>query len=282
MPPGDTSAFPRLLLRLGEDTATVVRHGAHLLSWRARGRERLYLSPRAGFAPGRAIRGGVPVIFPQFSARGPGPRHGFARLRRWRRLDDGRAADDLRLGLADDADTRRAWPHAFALELRIALAPAALELELHVANAGPEAFRFTAALHTYLRVDEVADAALSGLERAAFEDMTAGGVQRPAEGAPLRFGTELDRVYPDAPPVLHLRENGAVLRIEQAGFTDTVVWNPGPEAAARLPDLGAGEHRRFVCVEAACAARPVELGPGERWSGRQRLAVADEPAPTPA
>src|SRR5688572_1103245 len=61
--------------------------GAHLLSWRYRGRERLYLSPNASFGAGKAIRGGVPVIFPQFGERGDGPRHGFARTLTWDALD---------------------------------------------------------------------------------------------------------------------------------------------------------------------------------------------------
>ncbi|HJW45969.1 MAG TPA: hypothetical protein VJ484_05715, partial [Lysobacter sp.] len=70
-------------LQRGEDHAAIATHGAQVLSWQCCGRERLYLSPRATFTPGQAIRGGVPVIFPQFSDRGSGLRHGFARLYDW-------------------------------------------------------------------------------------------------------------------------------------------------------------------------------------------------------
>ena len=58
----------------GEDgaSALVALHGAHLLSWiPADGCERLFLSERARYDAGAAIRGGVPVIFPHFAARGP-------------------------------------------------------------------------------------------------------------------------------------------------------------------------------------------------------------------
>ena len=69
-------------------SAVVTLHGAQVVSWRAAGTggEQLYLSPRSAYADGTAIRGGVPVVFPQFSDRGPLVRHGFARSRPWRLL----------------------------------------------------------------------------------------------------------------------------------------------------------------------------------------------------
>ena len=64
--------------------ATLLLHGAHLVSWVPAGAdEQLYLSPKSAFATGQAIRGGVPVIFPQFATRGPLQRHGFARGKPW-------------------------------------------------------------------------------------------------------------------------------------------------------------------------------------------------------
>jgi hypothetical protein len=80
-------------------SATVALHGGHVLSWvPAGGRECLYLSPRSGYAPGQAIRGGVPVIFPQFSDRGPLKRHGFARVVPWQ-LTQQSTADDAATAL---------------------------------------------------------------------------------------------------------------------------------------------------------------------------------------
>ena len=53
--------------------AEVYLHGAHVTSWRPAGtrEERLFLSERSEFRGGAAIRGGIPVIFPQFAAEGP-------------------------------------------------------------------------------------------------------------------------------------------------------------------------------------------------------------------
>ena len=44
-------------------TATLCLQGAHLTSWKPEGHEEcLFLSPKAVFAPGKAIRGGIPVF----------------------------------------------------------------------------------------------------------------------------------------------------------------------------------------------------------------------------
>ena len=65
--------------------AIVSLYGAHLLSWKtADGQERLFVSHKSSLDASRAVRGGVPVIFPQFAARGTGMRHGFARVSTWR------------------------------------------------------------------------------------------------------------------------------------------------------------------------------------------------------
>ena len=81
--------FDPITLVRGDARVVLHPYGAHVVSWTtADGDERLFLSPRSAYSEGAAIRGGVPVIFPQFNQRGPDfdvPRHGFARNRRWRR-----------------------------------------------------------------------------------------------------------------------------------------------------------------------------------------------------
>ena len=52
------------------DTVLVALQGAHVLSWVSGGRERLFLSPANHWDGRTAIRGGIPVCFPQFNARG--------------------------------------------------------------------------------------------------------------------------------------------------------------------------------------------------------------------
>jgi hypothetical protein len=61
-------------------SAEVYLHGAHVTAFRtASGRDVMFVSKEAVFKPPKAIRGGVPVCFPQFGALGPLGQHGFAR-----------------------------------------------------------------------------------------------------------------------------------------------------------------------------------------------------------
>jgi glucose-6-phosphate 1-epimerase len=255
-------------------SATVLLHGAHLVSWRPRGAaERLYLSPTSRCGDGTSVRGGVPVIFPQFNERGPLPRHGLARTRRWQAVQaEGRGTVALGvLRLTDDDTTRAHWPHGFEAELTVSVGGDELEIELAVTNTGSTSFDFSAALHTYLRADDVTQASLDGLQACRYEDALLGGTLATQGSATLSVAGAIDRVYLDATRPLTLVEPTRALHIEMSGFNDVVVWNPGPDGAARLADLPDDDWRRMLCVEPACIGRRLTLRPGEDWAGRQRL-----------
>jgi glucose-6-phosphate 1-epimerase len=54
-----------------------------------------------------------------------------------------------------------------------------------------------------------------------------------------------------------------------------VVWNPWIEGAARMQDLGDGEWRQFLCVEASnIMESAVTLEPGEHHTMTAVLSVA--------
>ncbi|WP_020655637.1 D-hexose-6-phosphate mutarotase [Massilia niastensis] len=244
----------------GGAEAVVTLYGAHLVSWKdAQGRERMFCSAKSSLDGSRAIRGGVPVIFPQFAERGAGMRHGFARVSTWRLEDsgvDGDAAWAV-FGL-DQSDLPEklaaAWPHRFALALRVTVRGNQLEMALAVRNTGAESFPFAAALHTYHLVPELAQVRIDGVETGT-----------------LSIEDKLDKVYQRVKGAVTLATGERTVRFEQEGFTDAVVWNPGALDAAALADMDDGEYRRFVCIEPALLD-PHTLAPGAVWEGRYRIA----------
>lgn len=265
--------------------ATVLLHGAHVLSWiPAGGVEQLYVSPRSAYANGQAVRGGIPVCFPQFAERGALPKHGFARTRPWQLISAEQGEDDALavLRLVDDSATRLLWPHAFEAELSVRVAGDSLEIELACENRGETAFSFTAALHSYLRVGQLDDVSLLGLGGLHYWDSVAGReqLQRSDLLLPGSPGVEdLDRIYHQIKQDLTLREQGAdgrlrELLIRQQGFEDAVVWNPGAAKCAALPDMPPEGYRQMLCVEAAAIEHPLTLEPGQSWSGLQVLTAS--------
>lgn len=241
--------------------------------------EQLYLSPKSRFQAGSAVRGGVPVIFPQFAERGPGVRHGFARTQAWQvvEVDSGGEQAQAVLRLESSPETRALWPHDFTLELRARIRGTELGLALSVRNRGTEPFEFSSALHTYLAVSDLAGARVMGLEGTEFWDSARGEAGQP-HAAPLGVAGELDRIYWRVPGALELRDGASAaqsrtLRIEQSGFEDTVVWNPGPDKCAALNDMPADGYLQMLCIEAAQVGRLVRLAPGGEWVGQQVLRV---------
>ncbi len=251
-------------------------HGAHVTSWLPAGEstDRLFLSASSQFAPDVAIRGGVPVCFPQFADLGPLPMHGFARVTAWELVEAGRNAQGaahVRMRLADTAATRALWPHPFAVELDVTALGPTLVLAIAVTNTGSAAFTFTTALHTYLRIADIHATSIHGLAGAHYRDK-AGQRDDVVEDAPeLVFDREIDRVYRCAPHPVEVREKARTLAIQATGYPDTVTWNPGAQKGATMHDLEPSGYARMVCVEAAAASRAITLAAGDTWRGSQAL-----------
>lgn len=256
-------------------SATIALQGAQVLSWTtADGVERLYLSPRSALDGQSAIRGGVPVCCPQFNQRGALPKHGFMRNLPWNLVAESSSGHvtQATLSLADSAGTRAIWPHGFEARLEVSLSPDALRIALSLRNRGDVPWAFTGALHTYLRVADIAQARVEGLEGRARWDAVAD--RHGTQDGPVRFAGEYDSVFAAPEGPLRLESGQGVLSIAQSpSWTENVVWNPGADRCATLADMPADGYRHMLCVEAACVHAPVEIAPGAGWSGWQHLRV---------
>lgn len=255
-------------------SAIISTLGGQVLSWKtADGRERLYLSELAVFDGSVPIRGGVPVCFPQFAAEGDLPKHGFLRTRRWElnteRCGDGYAL--VTLAVSDDEASRAIWPHAFQAEVTLMIEADRIDIELSITNTGSESFEFTGALHSYLRLVQVEDAALEGFYGHDYRDAVLGNEIKRDTGTELVVEGEMDRAYCNVRRPQYLKAGNHSLGIQSQSFPDVVVWNPWVERCAELKDMPAEGWRQMLCVEAAIVREPVQLPAGEEWYGRQTL-----------
>ncbi|MBY0574056.1 MAG: D-hexose-6-phosphate mutarotase [Undibacterium sp.] len=258
-------------------SADITSQGAHLCSWiPAGGEEQLFLSRTSTWEDGRAIRGGVPIIFPQFAGLGTLPKHGFARTAEWQLTysdHDEEGAARASFSLREDISSLGIWPHAFRAQLLVRLSGDSLSLDFGVTNTGDTAFSFTAALHSYFLVRDLASSSVIGLEGHQYRDCVTGLDDQKQHEEQLLIQVEMDRIYLNIRQPLVIKQAHQSLHITQTGFNDAVIWNPGAEKATQLNDLESGAYQQMICVEAAQIASPIVLAPGEQWQGRQCLRV---------
>lgn len=270
-----TNGLPKVALVAPNGArAEIYLHGAHVTSWiPAGGQERLFLSQASQFRPGAPIRGGIPLVFPQFGALGPLPLHGLARTMPWEFVaaDVVDTAATATFRLCDTEESRGQWAHAFLAELAVAIGGGEFTVTLSITNTGAAPFTFTNGFHTYLAVEDIADTRVTGLTGLRYRDAAAGGIEADETRPEVAFTGEVNRIYFDAPAEARLVEAGRTTLIRKTGFTDVVVWNPAAAKCATMADLAPDDYRRFVCVEAAVFGSPVRLASGERWQGTQTL-----------
>ena len=244
--------------------------GAQVALWQPRGeRPVLFVSPNSAFASGRAIRGGIPIIFPWFGAKRDDPKapqHGFARTAPWR-LDGveahGREAVTLSFSLTDRDVGSTLWPEPFRAIYSVTFGPS-LTLRLAVQNRAAHAIAFEEALHSYFAVSDIGSVAVSGLTGATYIDKT-DAMRRKLRTEPLlTIAAETDSVYLDTTGQCAIVDQGWRRRIviDKDGARSSVVWNPWAEKGAALADLGDRAWRGMLCVETGnIADNEVRLAP---------------------
>jgi glucose-6-phosphate 1-epimerase len=235
-------------------TAEIYPQGAHVTGFQKNGEPPLlFLSAKSYFAPGKPIRGGVPVILPWFGNRDGEPSHGFARIMEWQLVKTSTAADGvvtLQFALPEISG-RDAWKN-LRTEFVVTVSDK-LTMELIAANDGcDDPLEVENCLHTYFNVGDIGAVSIDGLRGAHYLDNAAGGngELKIQSESPLRIPKETNRLYLDTTSTVEIRDENLkrVIRVEKSGSNSTVVWNPW--TTQKLPDdFDPGEHRHMVCVE---------------------------------
>jgi len=257
--------LPMIEIDNGQATARVSVYAGQLLSFTPAGAgdDLLFLGGRAYFQTGKAIKGGIPICWPWFGSDPEGkgrPGHGFVRSWPWtvistKALPDG--ATEVRLGIADDADTRAIWPQTFNL-FQVITVGATVKLELITVNAGDVPFSITQGFHSYFKVGDISRTRVQGLDGLRYIDKLADNAQKIQDGEVLVDG-EVDRVYEGVDRDLFIDDAaiGRRIRIRGSNSSTSVVWNPWAETARSMADLDDDDYQRFVCVETLNAGSEV-------------------------
>jgi len=241
--------------------ATVSTYSGQLLSYRPKDRQEdlLFVSDKAYYEAGKAIKGGIPVCWPWF---GPDPEnrgrpaHGFVRNRQWQVSGSESLADGstkIILSITDNEATRALWPHPFRLDIEITVGDT-LRVELVTHNTGNDSITISQALHSYFRVGDITSVSVLGLDGINYIDK-ANDSARKKQSGPLTISSEVDRIYTDTSGDLSIDDASLErkIAIRSSGCSTAVVWNPWVEIAASMADLDDDDYLQMLCVETANA-----------------------------
>ncbi|MCW5601431.1 D-hexose-6-phosphate mutarotase [Nitrosomonas sp.] len=254
--------------------ALISVYAGQVLAYRPAGKaeDLMFLSEKAYYQAGKAIKGGVPICWPWFGPDPEGkgrPAHGFVRNRMWDVVDTAVTINGetrIVLGLTDTPETRLIWPHAFVLRLEINIGEK-LDLALVTRNSGDQPFTITQAFHTYFGVGDIHQTSVSGLEGKSYIDKVDGGQQKLQSGM-VTINAEVDRIYLDVANelIIHDAARKRNVRITSQGSRSAVVWNPWAKIASEMADLQDDDYLRLLCVETTNAASDVvTIQPGSEF-----------------
>lgn len=281
-----------------ESRVEIYLFGATVTSWVSSSVERLFVGEKAVWNGEKAIRGGIPVVFPQFGQPDTTlAQHGFARTSFWDwscscgESDSGKVV----FTLTDSVATQRVWPHAFKLFFTVELTSTSLRCHLLVRNPEGNAGSFPcqALLHTYVRLPhDISDLRVQGFQGHRYVDKMAAGEVRDEISELVTVDCETDRIYlssstaeiPDltllskGSPFMTVAKKAAISELEdgkscQPLAADVVLWNAWVDKSAALPDLGSGAYKSYVCVEPGVVSDRVEVPSGAALSLETTLTV---------
>lgn len=258
-------------------------------------RDVLFVSEKAVVDGTKAIRGGIPLVFPVFGASPDMPNHGFARIsNEWKvdSVNQHKQPDEVESDLTEvwfvlesNEETRKYWPHEFTIKYQVQLRAESLQTALHVVNCDDHVIEFQALLHSYFRLpSDISNVRVEGLKGVSYFDKVAGS-NATEEGDELAVTGETDRVFANAPDRIHINfqdENKRRIVVEkwaqvegetQERNSDVVVWNPWIEKAKGMGDFGDDEYHHMICVEPGRVSAKEKLQPGKMYILKQTISI---------
>lgn len=285
-------------------TCEIHQWGATVVSWKVGEEEQIFVSNQALYDGKKAIRGGIPVVFPQFGRPDESmAQHGFARTSTWN-FDGVNISEHVNKPssitavflLQHSAETLKVWPHQFHLEYLVTLSGNSMSTSLVMKNIGSEPFDCQALLHTYLQAEAIENVRIGGFENVPFiEKVGEKSNHGPREAEHIALKTipyEVDRIYTpsiarnpndeDKTVVVDMLEGSrkvvvsscaskTVGGVVQSIVPDCVLWNLWVDKAMAMGDMQDDAYLKYVCIEPGLVEKPHTVAPGDVLTLTQTL-----------
>lgn len=281
--------------------ARIHEFGATVLEFTtAKGREVLFVSRDAKLDGSKAVRGGIPLVFPIFGPPKDGkstmPQHGFARNNSWTldEVTDTESSASAKYSLdfktvQDGKGSDNEWAkgtHDVKLCLKVEITGTEMTTTMTIQNTGSTPFPFQSLFHTYYSVDNHAalendKCFVKGLEGySAYDQLSK--TTKVLDASPIVVRGELDSIHtPQGDKTEANLEIGVgssdTVKLTCQGEVDgtvvpvsVVVWNPHEAKAASMGDFGNDQYNDMICVEPGLL-RGDTLQPGKQATMTQTI-----------
>ncbi len=240
--------------------ASVSLYGGQILSYHPTGYQPvLWLSNKANYQQGKAIRGGVPLCWPWFGRNdkqsvadakiNPAGNHGFARQVNWRVEQAFADSESLTLIIVFQGENQHPlWKNHCKLK-QILVFGTTLTQRFMMENLSQNDAYYSGALHTYFNVSNPKNITIAELNQLGFDDKLTGSYQH--TGELLTCEGPIDRIYHSKNKVT-LVDSIWQRKIEvTSNCQQWVLWNPGTDMAKTMNDIHVDGEQEYVCLEAA-------------------------------
>jgi glucose-6-phosphate 1-epimerase len=244
--------------------------GAQILNAQIKGVDLFYLSPLHNLNSKTSIRGGVPILFPQFGEIGKYKKHGFVRDLNWRLINEvnnfSKYSVEYECIIEENSDYL--WENRAKLNLFANCYENLFIIKLQIKNIGNNKFNFTGGLHPYFRISSRRAIRIMGLERCQFRDT----YPEIEEVFDLNNDTLIERLYLDNKKITFF--NGLYnFTLKSNGFENWMIWNPGKIGAELISDLPNGDWDKFLCIEPIIKETPYLLNPNQEFTGELLIEI---------
>ncbi len=257
--------FPFISIQNKSASAIISLYAAQVLSFKrtSEPEDLLFLSRKAFYENGRAIRGGIPICWPWFGPNLSGidlPDHGFVRNSVWTVVKTVAVSEtETRIKLRFKYNPHRTdhWPQTFILELDIYVGES-LTLHLSTHNTSRKTLYITQALHAYFYIGDIHKITILGLEKTDYLDKLDNGQQKHQSNT-VTIPFEVDRIYKDVKSELTITDPvfNRTIVVTSNHHKTAIVWNPWRYVSAHIVDLEPEDYKRFVCLEAGNVATDI-------------------------
>ena len=259
----------------------IMLFGAHVTSWKAGGKERLYLSSIAKFDGKAAIRGGVPLVFPQFGQPDKSmPQHGYGRISQWKYEKEATKCTSssayVKFTLIREKGVS-GWTRAsFNACFEVTLTAASMNMKLSYTT--PEELQTPdLLLHTYFAVPDITTFSVKGFKGCTFTDKLKPVTNKDEveNREECVIGEEVDRIMKGTETtaigdILLMDNSKPFMKTTKATYvvnTDNteaqtgvendkcVFWNAWINKSKKTGDLDDDAYKTYVCIEPLSSAK---------------------------